>query len=82
MVEVARISGGRGGFEVQQLFANGEYGMAIVEGTAYNGDFAFARGIVHVARLVDGRLVEYWDNPFDQYAEDEFWTAATADRTN
>ena len=52
--------------------------MAIVDATAYDGDVAFTRPVVHIARIVDGQLVEFWDNPLDQYAEDNFWTAASA----
>jgi hypothetical protein len=29
-----------------------------------------------VGRVEDGKLIEFRDNPFDQNAEDEFWTAA------
>ena len=78
---LGRISGGRGGFEVEHLFAgDDEYGgSAMVQGTAFNGDEPFTRPIIHVARIADGRFHEIWDNPFDQYAEDRFWRAAFAD---
>lgn len=78
-LEVAAISGGRGGFEVRTVFADDQFGIAIVDGTAYNGDVAFTRPIVHIARLDQGTLVEFWDHPLDQVGEDVFWTAATAD---
>jgi len=73
---VASTSGGRGGFTVRSLLTDGELGVALVDGTAHDGDRVFSRPIIHVMRVVDGRVVEFWDNPFDQFAEDEFWTTA------
>jgi ketosteroid isomerase-like protein len=78
-LEVGRISGGRGGFDLERVFADDDLGVALVQGTAYNGEEPFTRPIIHMARLVNNQLVEIWDNPFDQQAEDEFWTAAVAD---
>ena len=50
--------------------------VALVDGTAHDRDRAFTRPIVHVFRVVEHQLVEFWDNPFDQFGEDEFWTTA------
>jgi len=74
--KVSSISGGRGGFTVRSLFTHAELGVALVDGTAHDGDREFSRPIIHVFRVVDDRVVEFWDNPFDQHAEDEFWTSA------
>jgi ketosteroid isomerase-like protein len=78
MLQVGEITGGNGGFEVESLFADEETAIAIVVGTAYFGDREFRRRIVHVNRFAGGQVREFWDVPFDQHAEDEFWTAATA----
>lgn len=76
MLEVTRISGGRGGFDVENVAADGNLAFSRTVGTAYCGDRPFARPIVHVVRFDAGRLVEFWDLPFDQHAEDAFWTEA------
>ncbi len=31
--------------------------------------------VVHRMRLVDGRVAEFRDHPFDRQAEDRFWSA-------
>lgn len=51
-------------------------GVALVQGTAVDQEREFTRPIIHIFRAVDGRIAEFWDNPFDQYAEDDFWTTA------
>lgn len=73
---VLSTTGGKGGFTVRSLMSDGELGIALVDGTAHDRDRAFTRPIVHVFRVVEHQLVEFWDNPFDQFGEDEFWTTA------
>jgi hypothetical protein len=66
---------GRGGFSVTSAFTADSGELLLVEGTAFHGDEPFIRTIVHLVRLQDGLVVEFWDNPFDQRAEDRFWSA-------
>lgn len=80
LAAVASTGGGRGGFNVRSLLTDGELGVAVVDGTAHDRERVFTRPIIHIFRVVDGHLAEYWDNPFDQYAEDEFWTTAAGDQ--
>jgi hypothetical protein len=49
--------------------------LLLVEGIARSGRPAFVRPMVHVLRSQEGRLREFWDYPFDQRAEDAFWSA-------
>jgi ketosteroid isomerase-like protein len=72
---VHEATGGRGGFSVTSVFSDDTGGEVLVEGTAFHGDGPFVRTVVHRLRLDDGRLVEFRDHPFDQQAEDRFWSA-------
>jgi ketosteroid isomerase-like protein len=72
---VVEATSGRGGFSVTSAFADDSGELLLVEGTAFHGEEPFVRTIVHLLRLRDGVVVEFWDNPFDQQAEDRFWAA-------
>ncbi|HEX2893067.1 MAG TPA: nuclear transport factor 2 family protein [Marmoricola sp.] len=66
---------GRGGFSVTSAFADDTGAEILVEGTAYHGEGPYVRTVVHRLRLAGGKLVEFRDHPFDQQAEDRFWSA-------
>ena len=70
---VRRVPGENPGFTVTSVLADHHKDLLLVEGTARHGDPAFVRTIVHVLRFRADQLVEYWDYPFDQPAEDSFW---------
>lgn len=72
---VTEAAHGRGGFSVTSAFVEDSGELLLVEGTAFHGEEPFVRTIVHLIRLRDGVVVEFWDNPFDQPAEDRFWTS-------
>ena len=72
---VTEAAHGRGGFSVTSAFTEDSGELLLVEGTAFHGEEPFVRTIVHLIRLQDGMVVEFWDNPFDQPAEDRFWEA-------
>ena len=74
---VASTAGGRSGFAVTSAFTDETEDLVLVEGTAFHGDPPFVRPVVHLLRFEDGRVVEFWDNPFDQAAEDRFWRSRT-----
>lgn len=74
LVKVAEVSAGQGGFTINSLFTDETGDLVLVAGTAFNnGAEPFFRPIVHLLRFSAGQLVEFWDNPFDQAAEDAFW---------
>jgi ketosteroid isomerase-like protein len=76
LATVAEVTGGHGGFTVDWSFTDETGELILVEGTAFHLDGEpFVRTIAHLLRLADGRVVEFWDNPFDQPAEDRFWTS-------
>ncbi len=77
MIEISTLTGGRGGFEIRSLAADRDVGMALVRATAWAGQEEFIRDVVHVARISERQIIEFWDSPLDQYAEDDFWTRAT-----
>ena len=75
VAEVTRAANGRGGFSVTSAFTDDSGELLLVEGTAFHGEEPFVRTILHLLRIKDGVVVEFWDNPFDQRAEDRFWAA-------
>jgi ketosteroid isomerase-like protein len=75
VAEVTRATNGRGGFSVTSAFTDDSGELLLVEGTAFHGEEPFVRTILHLLRIEDGVVVEFWDNPFDQRAEDRFWAA-------
>lgn len=77
---VRRVPGDHPGFTVASVLTDHHRDLLLVEGTARHGDPAFVRTVVHVLRLRDGMLAEYWDYPFDQGAEDAFWRSALPGR--
>lgn len=72
---VREATAGRGGFSVTSAFADETGELVMVEGTAFHGQGPFVRTVVHRLRLRDGKVVEFRDHPFDQEAEDRFWSA-------
>jgi len=72
--KLMELSDGTAKIEVHDLLANDEHGVAIVTGTATRGGNSFEGQDVHVFHIRDGKVVEFWDSPVDQYAADEFWS--------
>lgn len=75
LAAVDEATSGRGGFSVTSAFVADDGSQLLVEGTAFHGDGPFVRTVVHRMRLVDGRIAEFRDHPFDQDTEDRFWSA-------
>jgi ketosteroid isomerase-like protein len=76
MLRIGEITGGRGGFEVETLLADDKTAVAVVTGIAWAGNTEFRRRLMHVNRVDSGQVCEFWDLPYDQHAEDAFWTKA------
>jgi len=65
---------GTSGFTVLSVMVDEAAERVLVEGTAYTGrEHPFVRTMVHQLRFDGGRVVEVWQRPFDQAAEDKFW---------
>ena len=72
--KLMELSNGTSAIEVHDILANDEHGVAVLTGTATRGDKSFSGQDVHIFHLRDGKVVEFWDSPLDQYAADEFWS--------
>jgi ketosteroid isomerase-like protein len=72
--KLVELSGGTARFEVHDLLANDEHGVALVTGSASREGRDFTGKDVHTFHIRDGKVVEFWDSPLDQYASDEFWS--------
>jgi hypothetical protein len=76
LARISAVSSDHSGFTITSIFTDETGDLVLVEGTAYHGgEEPFVRTIVHLLRFSHGKLVEFWDNPFDQPAEDAFWRA-------
>jgi ketosteroid isomerase-like protein len=72
--KIIELSGGTARFEVHDVLANDEHGVALVTGSASREGRDFTGKDVHTFHIRDGKVVEFWDSPLDQYAIDEFWS--------
>lgn len=70
---VQRVPGDHPGYTVTSVLEDRDNDLVLVEGTVRSGDPVFERTVVHLLRFRAGLLVELWDYPFDQQAEDRFW---------
>jgi ketosteroid isomerase-like protein len=72
--KLMELSGGTAKLEVHEVLANDDHGVVLVTGTASRNGQTFTGPDVHTFHLRDGKVVEFWDSPVDQYASDEFWS--------
>jgi ketosteroid isomerase-like protein len=72
--KLMELSDGTSKIEVHDILANDEHGVAIVTGTATRNGKSLSGQDVHTFHLRDGKVVEFWDSPLDQYEADEFWS--------
>ncbi|MET1052717.1 MAG: nuclear transport factor 2 family protein [Mycetocola sp.] len=81
MDAMVAASEGSNAYTVVSVMVDEVTGGVLVEGTAVHGtEQPFVRTIVHQLRFEDGRVVEVWQRPFDQAAEDQFWRSAMPTR--
>jgi ketosteroid isomerase-like protein len=59
--------------DLHAVLANDEHGVALVVATASRGDRSMTSNEAHVMHMRDGKVVEVWVAPTDQYALDEFF---------
>jgi ketosteroid isomerase-like protein len=72
--KLMELSGGTSRLEVHDVLANDEHGVALVVGSGSREGREFSGRDVHTFHFRDGKVVELWDAPGDQYAVDEFWS--------
>ena len=68
------LSGGTLRLEIHDVLANDEHVAVLSTLSAERGGRSFRSNGVQVLHIVDGRAVESWLHPDDQYATDEFWS--------
>jgi ketosteroid isomerase-like protein len=72
--KLMELSDGTSKLEIHDILANDEHGVVIVTGSAQRNGTSLSGQDVHVFHINDGKVVEFWDSPVDQYAADEFWS--------
>ena len=72
--KIMELSGGTAKLDVHDIVANDEHGVVLLTSTASREGRDFSGTDVHVFHIRDGKTVEFWDSPTDQYAVDEFWS--------
>ena len=72
--KLMELSDGTSAIEVHDILANDEHGVALVTGTGTRNGKSFSGQDVHTFHFRDGKVVEFWDSPLDQYEADEFWS--------
>ena len=68
------LTGGTFRLDVHDVLANDEHVAVLSTLSAERGGRSFRSNGVQVLHIVDGRAVESWLHPDDQYATDEFWS--------
>jgi hypothetical protein len=58
--------------DLRAVFADDEHGLVLVGVTAGRGGRSIKFDAVDAFHLRDGKVVEFWGAPMDQYAVDEF----------
>jgi len=66
-------SGGTSRVEVHDVLANDDHGVVLVTASGSRNGRDFTGNSVHTFHIRDGKTVEFWEAPLDQYAVDEFW---------
>jgi len=72
LAKLAEITGGTLHYDVHAVFADDEHGVALVTAKGSRDGQTGEFDVAHVARLRDGKIVEFWDCPYDRYGLDEF----------
>ncbi len=74
---MVKASGGSNAFTVVSVMVDEESADVLVEGTAVHGtEQPFVRTVVHQLRFEDDMVVEVWQRPFDEAAENRYWRDA------
>jgi ketosteroid isomerase-like protein len=71
--KLAEGTGGSFRLEVHDILANDQHAIALVRSRGEREGKSIDDRGVHVLELRDGKVVEFWGYPEDQYAVDEFW---------
>ena len=69
--KLMEITEGTFHLDVRAVFADDEHGLALVVTTASRGSLSVKIDDVHILRMRDGKVAEFWTATTDQYAIDE-----------
>ena len=69
--KVMEVTEGSFRADVHAVIADDEHGVALVVITASRGGRTVEVNAAHIFHLQDGKVVEFWNAPTDQYAIDE-----------
>ena len=71
--KIMELSNGTSKLEIHDVLANDGHAVVLLTGTAERNGTSFRGTDIHVWHISNGKVVEFWDSPVDQYAADEFW---------
>jgi uncharacterized protein len=72
-LKYGRAMEGLYGFEPLQFFGNDDYGVSLHHDFYKGDDNHFKMQFIIMAKIVDGKIKELWELPFDLYENDRFW---------
>ena len=71
---VFELSGGTFRNEIHDILADDEHAVALVTATGERGGKTLNDKQAHVFHVRDDKVTEFWLQPGDLYANDEFWS--------
>lgn len=72
--KIFELSGGTFRNELHDILADDEHGVALVSATGERNGKTLNDKQAHVFHIRDGKATEFWLQPGDLYANDEFWS--------
>jgi len=72
--KVFELSGGTFRNEIHDILADDEHAVALVSATGERNGKTLNDKQAHVFHVRDGKVTEFWLQPGDLYANDDFWS--------
>lgn len=69
------LTGGNMRMDVKEIGGSDNHAFAILETHYERKGLVLDMAFINVAKIVDGKIKEFWTYPNDVYAIDEFWNA-------
>jgi uncharacterized protein len=73
------LTEGKIDMEILDVGASDDHAFALVRTRYQRGNRILEMPFVNVVYVSDGKIAEFWTYPEDQYAVDEFWSAAATE---
>jgi hypothetical protein len=71
--QLVERTGGTFNLDIHDLLASDDHVVALARETGQRDGKSLDVNGAHIWHLRDGKAVEFWGIPSDQYAQDEFW---------